>query len=92
LADADIDSITDYIAMDSPSQALRWSEDVRKRCHSLGVFPKRGTVHSGEVRRLVAGAYLIFYRVTGDDADSQVIVLRVIHGAANHSGFEPDGE
>jgi len=83
LAEQDIEEIGDRIALDSQRAAALWIAEVRQRCASLGEFPERYPIHTGVIRRMVAGPYLIFYRIADADIPTlrRVIVIRVMHGA-----------
>lgn len=78
LAEADIETITDFIAEDSPRRALSYAAELRAACYGLGDTPYRFAIleryRRFGLRRRVHGAYSIIYRVT----DSVVIVLRVV--------------
>ena len=39
LAQADLDAIGDYIANDSPSNALRFIQGLREQCHKISRAP-----------------------------------------------------
>ena len=82
-AEADIEAIGDAIALDSRKNAAAWVEDIRSRSATLREFPERWPVHMGAARRMVAGNYLVFYRIAEPDISSlrRVIVIRVMHGA-----------
>jgi toxin ParE1/3/4 len=82
LAQADIDAAAELIARDSPRKALQWAESIRRKCLTLARHPERAQRFSGDVRRLVAGQYLVFYRIADPDDPvlRRVIVLRVLHG------------
>lgn len=83
LAEADIEVIGDTIAIDSQRNAANWVAHLCGRCESLSEFPERWPVHSGAVRRMVVGAYLVFFRIADPDIPSlrRVIVIRILHGA-----------
>jgi plasmid stabilization system protein ParE len=57
-------------------------EHLRSGCQSLGEFPERSPLYRGDVRRLVVGPHLVFYRlVDADDAVlRRVIILRALPG------------
>ena len=70
-----------HIAADNPAAALRWAETMQGLCDLLAGQPAIGQrVHTrrfGEVRRHVAGNYLIYYRELADGVE----ILTVVHGA-----------
>jgi toxin ParE1/3/4 len=82
-AAADIEAIADQIAQDSPRRAVEVSESLREQCLSLRDFPERAATYTAEIRRMVAGSYLIFYRIADPDdpALRRVIVIRILHGS-----------
>lgn len=86
-AEADIESIADWIAKDDPNAAWRFAVDLRAECSNLEEMPERHPVYSqkhGEViRRKVHGQYLIFYIVTSNI----VYIIRIIHGAQDYARF-----
>jgi plasmid stabilization system protein ParE len=75
-------------------KAVEVSQFLRARCHSLAEYPERAACHRGDFRRLVAGAYPIFYRIADPDDPKlhRVIVSRVLHGAQDIDRLvDPDG-
>lgn len=80
--------IGDYIAQDSPENALSWVERLRAAVDTLGTFPERHAVlytaaQAGrEVRQTFYGVYRILYEIQGDT----VYVLTVRHGARRPIG------
>lgn len=42
-AERDLDAIFDFIARDSPRNAIEFTRRIRDLCLSLGEFPERGT-------------------------------------------------
>ncbi len=80
-AQSDLAVIIDYISRDSPGAARRVYVEIRARCETLSETPKIGVETSPGVRRLVVGAYLVFYRLHRRGGASEIQILRVIHGA-----------
>ncbi|MBL0934734.1 MAG: type II toxin-antitoxin system RelE/ParE family toxin [Rhizobiaceae bacterium] len=80
-AEADLESIGDYIARENPSRALSFTRLVRTTCAELAAYPRRferlGGFRQRDVRRRVFQAYLIVYEVT----ETHVSIVRIIHGA-----------
>lgn len=83
-AEADLDTIIDYIAQDSPANAKKFGKELRDKANLLAELP--GTGRSGRpglpdwLRELVAHKnYIVFYRVL--DESRTVEVLRVRHAA-----------
>ena len=77
-APADIESIGDYIATDSPRRARSYVRELRKACAELADMPERFAA-AGEsgLRRRPYGSYSIYYDVT----DEHIFVLRVVSAA-----------
>ncbi len=42
-AEADLDSLYEYIALDSPQNAVEFIRRIRKQCGRLSDFPERGS-------------------------------------------------
>lgn len=87
-AQADLDSIFDFIALDSPRAAAEWTESLVQRAESIGKFPRKGRVvpelSDPGVREVFLGAYRIIYRLEA----SRVLVLTIIEG---HHRLDRDG-
>lgn len=89
----DLDSILRYIGSNNPRRAVSFVREIRSHCKQLGGFPESYPLLIGgsqsELRRVVHGQYLIFYRVT-----DEVEILRVLHGATDYESVlfpeEPD--
>ncbi len=83
-AQADLAAIADFIAHDSPANALRFIDLLRDRCLDLAelslAFPLVPRYRARGIRRRPVGDYLIFYRV----ARGRVDVLHVVHGARDY--------
>jgi toxin ParE1/3/4 len=82
-ADADIDSIKAYIALDNPAAAARAIDRILQSIRFLKDFPRLGRVGVlPDTRELsiVGLPYRVVYRIEGDT----VLVVNVIHGARNH--------
>jgi toxin ParE1/3/4 len=83
-AEADLESIGDFIANNHPARALSFLAELRQAAQSLAEMPSAYPLvpryERFGVRRRVHGAYLIFYRIEPD----HVVVLHVLHGARNY--------
>ena len=83
-AEADLERVGDFIALDNPLRALSFVRELRERCERLAEipegFPLVPRYESSGVRRRVHGNYLIFYRVGIETID----VLHVLHGATDY--------
>lgn len=84
-AKADLEQIGDYIAKDSPAQALSFVKELEQKCRMIAKSPKAFPLipryEQIAVRRCVHGNYLIFYRIEGE----QLVILHVLHGAMNYA-------
>lgn len=78
----DLDSITDYIALDSPRYAQEFSKRLIERIEQLYEFPNSGRVvpefQNEDLRELIYGKYRIVYR---NFIDEKIVILRIIHGS-----------
>ena len=78
----DLDSITDYISLDSPRFAQEFSDRLIERVEQLNEFPNSGRVvpefQNEELRELIYGKYRIVYR---NYNNKKIVILRIIHGA-----------
>lgn len=78
----DLDSITDYISLDSIRYAREFADRFFERIEILSEFPELGRVvpefKNEQLRELIMGKYRIVYRIYPPHS---VIVLRVIHGS-----------
>ena len=84
-AASDLESISDYIAQDSPANAAKMVARILDAIELLKIFPHRNVLEGQHskirhpVRTLPVQSYIIFFRV--DDARQAVRVLRIRHGA-----------
>lgn len=83
-ARADLIKIGDFIAQDNPSRALSFLAEIeikmRQAAERPESFPARHEVREG-LRSARHGRYLIFFL----EADEEVQVVRVLHGAKDLS-------
>lgn len=81
LAKADLRGIHGYIARDSPANATRFVNRIKKKAALLGRYPTLGSIveelDRPDIRELVVGSYRLIYRVR----DKTIEVLRVMHAA-----------
>ncbi|NIK48977.1 type II toxin-antitoxin system RelE/ParE family toxin [Variibacter gotjawalensis] len=81
---AEIVSIAETIAADSPRRAITFAAELRAQCLSLAdlhaAFPLVSRYESLGIRRRVHGNYLIFYKVEPD----RVVILHILHGARDY--------
>ena len=80
---ADLREIVAYIARDNSPAALAWGDELFRHVEVLASFPMIGPMMpesaGRNVRRIVYGDYLIFYRVNQET--KSVDVLTVWHAA-----------
>ncbi len=78
-AEADLDAIWLYIALDNVGAADATIDRILDTYHKLAQFPQMGT-HTeqlpGDLLRFPVGSYLVIYRIT-----QQLEIVRVLHGA-----------
>jgi toxin ParE1/3/4 len=91
-AERDLADIGDYIALDNPSRAASFIDEIEARFTEIARRPSlyrlRDDVMAG-IRAAPYGRYLIYFR---HEADGEVVFLRVLHGArhqANSIDCEP---
>jgi toxin ParE1/3/4 len=86
VAELELKQIINYIAIDSPGNALQILRKIRQKAYSLYTFPERGRIipelqaHGISIyRELIEGPWRIAYRIT----DTTVYVLSVIDSRRN---------
>jgi toxin ParE1/3/4 len=76
----DLDSITDYIAADSPAYASVVLKNIVNQTRILARFPQAGRkvpeFDDENIRELIVYSYRIIYRLQNDEA----LIVAVIHG------------
>lgn len=80
-AEADLESIGDYIAQDNPLAAIRMVLDIRDHCRkiaSMSAIGRSRPEFGVGLRSLSVSPYLIIYSAAEAD---RVIVIRIVHGA-----------
>lgn len=80
-AEADLESIGDYIAEDNPLAAIRMVMDIRDHCRRIASAPAIGRARPEfgmDMRSLSVSPYVIVYRI---EKPGRVIVVRIVHGA-----------
>jgi toxin ParE1/3/4 len=90
LAETDLEEIGDYIALDNPTRALTFIQEIRLQCQKIGRSPLayRARPELGEgIRSSPFGNYVILYR----PQTPGILVIRVLHSAMDlprHMGTE----
>ena len=80
LAEADLEAIGDYIALDSRGNALRFIKELRTQCKKITKSPTAYVARPelGEgLRSCAHGRYVIFFR----PSDAIVRIERILHSA-----------
>jgi toxin ParE1/3/4 len=79
VAEADLESIADYIGQDNPKRAISFIRELVARCKRIAIqpraFPLREEFGSG-IRAAVHGSYLILYAERND----RLVIERIVHG------------
>ena len=80
-AEAELESIGDYIARDNPLRAASFVRELYRSCLDIADLPEAWPVapryeHHG-IRRRVHGRYLIFYRI----GNARITILHILNGA-----------
>ena len=82
-AEADLDAILAYIALDNPTAARRFVAALRRKTATLATFPERCArapedgLDGMEIRHLLHGRYRILFTIEPD----RVTILQVRHTA-----------
>ncbi len=83
-AEADIRSIALWISQDSVSAAIKWIDDLDREFLKIAQTPGIGTDRRDlrpRLRSVPFGNYLVFFK----SIRTNVMILRVIHGARDYS-------
>ncbi|RLD16286.1 type II toxin-antitoxin system RelE/ParE family toxin [candidate division KSB1 bacterium] len=75
-----LNDIAEYIALDKPTAAYRWLENLFKAVEKLELFPKSGRkvpeFNQEDIREIIFGNYRIIYKIKEDE----IIIASVRHG------------
>lgn len=88
-AEADLLSIVDYIAEDSPRAADKILDRFEKAIGRLELSPFAGKAPNDDglrkrnYRMLIVGKYLVFYKIK----ETTIEIQRIIHGARDYKHF-----
>ena len=89
-AEADLETIGDYIARDNPMRAISFIAELREKCAGLAgmplSFPLVPRYEQRDVRHRVYGNYQIFYRVVGNPVE-RIDILHILHSARNYAAI-----
>jgi toxin ParE1/3/4 len=78
-AETDISEIATYIAYDSKTAALRWTDEIFRQCERIANMPGLGVLRDDlrpGLRMMPSGNYVILYRT----ASGLVDIVRVLDG------------
>lgn len=84
-AEIDLEEIGDYIALDGPTRAVSFVQEIRHHCGQIAEGPMRYVARpdlGNEIRICAHGNYLIIF----EPYENGVVILRVLHGARNLPG------
>lgn len=75
---ADLEAIGEWILIHNPEAAIQTVSALRERCLHLAGMPWVGRLvpRRAGLRKLVAGSYVVFYKVEPD----MISVIRIMHG------------
>lgn len=85
-AEAELDDIWHYVAKESGSMEIadRLLDSITERFYLLSRYPQLGRRRDRDLRRglrsFAVGAYVIIYRIQGED---DVFILHIIRGSRN---------
>ncbi|MEM6326918.1 MAG: type II toxin-antitoxin system RelE/ParE family toxin [Bacteroidota bacterium] len=89
---ADLTSIGDYLAQESPAFAQSFVDGAFDAVARLEVFPRSGRVVPGldepDLRELLYRGYRIFHLVSGSEDNERVEILSVFHQTRQFGGDE----
>lgn len=80
VAESDIEQIGDYIAKDSPRQALSFVKALYQQCEKIAQSPLLYRLRpelDENIRACIYRKYIIFFQCK----DNEVLIVRVLHGA-----------
>ena len=82
---ADIAEIADFIRAENPQAAEKVRASILESLRNLTLFPRAGRSQSvAGVRKLVTRKYRYVVYYCPDDAQDDVVILSVQHGAREH--------
>ena len=85
-AEADLEEISDYIALDNAERAMSFIEEIRGHCEKIANAPLRYVARpelGRQLRSCAHGNYVIFFEPFEDGA----LILRILQGARNLPGI-----
>jgi toxin ParE1/3/4 len=85
LAEQDMETIANYIALDNPLRALTFVQGLRQRCEHVASNPLSHRLRpelGDNLRSFPYSSYVIFYAA----AATEVTIIRILHGARDLPG------
>ena len=82
LAEADLEEIGDYIALDNPRRAVSFIREIREHCEKIADGPLHYVARpelGPKLRSCAHGNYVIFFEPFEEGA----LILRILQGARN---------
>jgi toxin ParE1/3/4 len=81
-AERDLEKISDWISDQNPVRARSFVKEIKASCEGLRLMPDRfpKVRPDSELRRMVHGNYLIFFRAS----ENLVDIARILHGAMDY--------
>ena len=80
LAVEKLEEFADYIALDKPHAAFKWTETIQKSANKLAKFPQIGRkvpeIKRVDIREIIEGNYRIIYRIES----VRISILTIRHG------------
>lgn len=87
-AEQDLEEIGDYIAVDNPSRARSFVQEIRARFPKIAdtplAYPRRPELGDA-IRACLHGRYAIFFKI--ESSNDSIVILRILHGARDPSSF-----
>ena len=79
LAVKKLEEFADFIALDKPLSALKWTEKIRKSVNKLELFSQAGRevpeIKRNDIREIIEGNYRIIYRIES----GRISILTIRH-------------
>lgn len=87
IVERDLQSIYDYIALDSVERAKKYLNEIKQSIKKLESFPTMGTYSRypelKDIRILPHDRYLIFYKFD----NVKITIIRILHGSRNYKNI-----
>lgn len=74
-----LEEFADFIALDNPQAALKWTEEIRKSVNKIEHFSQLGRIvpetKRNDIHEIIEGNYRIIYRIESD----RIAILTIRH-------------